>query len=383
MDTHTIVIGAGAAGLAVAACLQRKEIPFIVLERDSRPGSAWRRRYDRLHLHTHRRFSALPYLPFPQGTPRYPSRRQVATYLEAYAQSLGIAPRFGQEVSEARPLGEGWRVATRDTEYRSRCLVIATGHNHTPHRPEWPGMATFPGSILHSSEYANGSVFGGCRALVVGFGNSGAEIALDLHEHGATVAVAIRSPVNVAPRDVFGMSSHMVAVMMSGLPAGVADALTGSLPRLIFGDLSRYGLKKPPYGNMTQVERFGSTPLLDIGTIDLIKQGAVAVYPGLSRFEEGTVGFEDGRRAAFDAVVLATGYRQNLGAFLQDCDTALDAEGKARTSGEEAGVPGLYFCGFRNARGGLLREAGREAERIAAHIASAHLADRHHRRNSR
>ncbi|MEZ4699903.1 MAG: NAD(P)/FAD-dependent oxidoreductase [Rhodothermales bacterium] len=368
IETHALVIGAGAAGLAVGACLLKKHIPHIILERSDRAGSAWERRYDRLHLHTHRDFSALPYLPFPKETPRYPGRREVAAYLQHYARTFRLEPRFGQEVLDARPEGGHWIVTTADTRYRARALVVATGQSHTPYRPEWPGMDGFPGTILHSAEYANGSVFKGTRALVVGFGNSAGEIAIDLHEHGARVSMAVRGAVNVSPRDMLGMSTHSIAVMLSPLPAPLADRLTKTLPRLVMGDLTRYGIHRLPYGGMIQIEKDRTTPLLDIGTVDLIKQGAITVYPGLDRFEGDTVVFADGRRAAFDVILLGTGFRQNLASFLHEADAALDENGDARTSGEESAVPGLFFCGFRNARGGLLREAGREAKRIAEQI---------------
>ncbi|MDZ4698519.1 MAG: NAD(P)/FAD-dependent oxidoreductase [Rhodothermales bacterium] len=365
IETVTLIIGAGAAGLAVGACLRHDHIPHILLERNNTPGSAWDRRYDRLQLHTHKQFSALPHLPYPKETPRYPSRRQVAAYLRDYARTFRLEPRYGQDVVEARQDAGRWVTTTRDTRYRSQYLVIATGQSHTPHRPTWPGMEAFPGSMLHSSEYANGSVFKGARMLVVGFGNSAAEIALDLCEHGADVAMAVRNAVNVAPRDLFGMSTHSVSVLLSRLPSRVADAFTSTLPRLVLGDLSDYGIRRLPYGGMTQIERDKTTPVLDVGTIELIKSGRITVYPGLERFDGDTVTFADGRMAVFDGVVLGTGYRQNLKAYLNDADAALDENGCARTSGRETDVSGLFFCGFKNSRGGLLREAGREARRIA------------------
>jgi cation diffusion facilitator CzcD-associated flavoprotein CzcO len=375
VDTEVLVIGAGAAGLATAACLRREQIPHLILERSDQPGSTWGSRYDRLNLHTHRRFSALPFLPFPDRYPKYPSRKQLADYLALYARTFGLAPRYGQSVTEARPEGGGWFVSTLDTRYRAPFLVVATGQSHTPHRPTWPGLDTFPGAVLHSTEFSNGSVFTGSRVLVVGFGNSAGEIALDLCEHGARAAMSVRGPINAAPRDMMGLSTHVVAVLLSRFTARTADALTRTLPKLVLGDLEPYGLRRLPYGGMTQIERDKTTPLIDVGTIDLIKRGAIVVYPGIARFEADNAVFDDGRRAPFDAVVLATGYRQNLSSFLKHADAALDSDGNARTSGEESGVPGLFFCGFRNARGGLLREIGREARRIA-HLIRAQSADR-------
>src|SRR5512140_1303837 len=172
-DAHqTIIIGAGAAGLAVGACLKRAGIPFTILEQSDRVGSAWHRHYDRLHLHTAKAFSALPFVPFPKGTPRYPSRLQVIDYLDAYARQFELTPRFNQRVLSARFVNDRWEVQTQDHSYEAANLVVACGRNHDPYCPNWPGQESFAGTMLHSSQYRNGEPFRGKRVLVVGFGNS-------------------------------------------------------------------------------------------------------------------------------------------------------------------------------------------------------------------
>jgi cation diffusion facilitator CzcD-associated flavoprotein CzcO len=143
LEPQAIIIGAGPAGLAVAASLSRLDVPFVILEREQTVAASWRRHYDRLHLHTNKGTSALPYMAFPQDYPRYPSRDQVVAYVEAYARAFGIEPRFNEDVLHARPCDGGWEVVTATRTYRAPHLVVATGLNQEPVVPEWPGQDSF------------------------------------------------------------------------------------------------------------------------------------------------------------------------------------------------------------------------------------------------
>ena len=363
------MVGAGPAGLAVGACLKRGGIPCILLEQAPQVGGAWHRHYERLHLHTDKGHSQLPFLRFPRDYPRYVSRLQVIDYLEAYARAFELDVRLGQTVAAARKVDGAWEIRTQDTLYRAANLVIATGYNREPYRPEWPGQARFAGRLMHSSEYRSGQAFKDQDVLVVGFGNSGGEIAIDLWEHGGRVTLAVRSPVNVIPRELFGIPILSIAILQSKLPPMLADAMNGPLLRAVVGDLTRLGLRRSPEGPMAQVRRTGHIPLIDVGTIGLIKRGRVAVRPGIERFTADGVAFTDGTRRPFDAVILATGYRPRVDAFLEGPSAAYDADGAPTSSGGEAPVPGLYFCGYRVAPTGMLREIGFEARRIGAAIA--------------
>jgi indole-3-pyruvate monooxygenase len=364
----TIVIGAGPAGLAVAACLQRAGLSCVILEQAETVGPAWHRHYERLHLHTDKGHSELPFAPFPKENPRYPSRLQVIRYLEDYAQRFHLEPRFGQRVVSARQEKGVWEVQTQDSSYQASNLVIATGYAREPVLPSWPGQNSFRGRILHSCEYRNGEPFKGQKVLVVGFGNSGGEIAIDLWESGAQPSLAVRGPVNVIPRDLFGIPILAIGILQSRLPPRLADALNAPLMRAVMGDLTRYGLRKLPEGPMTQIRRKGRIPLIDVGTIALIKRGQVKVYPGIERYTEEGVLFVDGSQEKFDAVILATGYRPRVD-FLEGVPAACDEEGTPLFSGPEAPVPGLYFCGFHISPTGMLRDIAREARGISAAIA--------------
>jgi len=367
--SHTIVIGAGPAGLAVGACLRRENVPCLLLEQAENVGSAWRRHYERLHLHTAKGLSSLPMVRFPGDFPRYPSRLQVISYLEDYAHRFQLEPVFGQAVTAARHVNGHWEIRTRDAAYEASNLVVATGRNSVPHIPEWPGQRSFRGTVLHSSQYRTGASFRGRNVLVVGFGNSGGEIAIDLWEHGAKPSLAVRSPVNVIPRELFGIPIGAIGILQSRLPPRLADAMNGPILRALMGDLTPYGLRHRPLGPLAQIERDARIPLIDVGTIKLIREGKVAVYPGVGRFTENGVAFVDSRKASFDAVILATGYRAQVDAFLEGASAACDADGTPATSGRESSLPGLYFCGFRVTPTGVLREIALEARRISASIA--------------
>lgn len=368
-QTNTLIIGASAAGLAVAACLQEQRVPFILLEKSSQVGAAWRNHYDRLHLHTDRAHSQLPHLPMPKSFAKYPARTDVVTYLEEYARRFGLEPRFGQEVTAVRPQNGGWQAETADGRYQAQNVVVATGYTRVPHLPSWPGQELFTGSISHSSAYKNGKPYAGQRVLVVGFGNSAGEIAIDLVENGAAeVGMAVRHPVNVIPRDYLGIPILTIGIVMGKIPPKVADLLAIPMLKTSIGDLTKYGLPKLPYGPNVQIRQDRQIPILDIGTVKLIKDGRIHIHPGLAQFNENGVVFTNGAIKPFDAIILGTGYRPQVNEFLQDAAGVLNEDGTPQSSGQET-APGLYFCGFYISPTGMLREIGIEARQISAHIA--------------
>lgn len=367
-DCDTLIVGAGPAGLAVAAAMRRKHLPFEILERNERIGSSWRRHYDRLHLHTPKRLSALPFLPFPKAFPRYPSRDQVVDYLESYARAFDLCPDFGVDVAHcARTTDERWEVRTNRGIRRARNLVIASGFSRVPHRPSWPGLDHFAGPVLHSSDYANGQPFRSQRVLVVGFGNSGAEIALDLAESGAACAISIRGPVNVVPREVLHVPITYLALANRNLPPRIADRLNALTIRLAIGNLAHLGIRKRKDGPMQEILEARRIPVVDIGTIAAIRDGRIGVRPAIESFSRDSVRFIDGRSEPFDAIVLATGYESGLRAMFDGDASVLDATGHPRAVACEAG---LYFCGFNIVPAGLIREIAIEAVRIGDHIAA-------------
>jgi len=249
-----------------------------------------------------------------------------------------------------------WEAMTATRTYRSHHLVMATGYAAVPNIPNWPGLALFRGSILHSSEYRLGERFRDQDVLVVGLGNSGGEIAIDLFEYGARAAIAVRGAVNIVPRDLFGVPALSIAIALSKLPSALADALAAPLIHLALGNTDQLGLKAPEVGPMRQIRTRGRIPLIDIGTVDLIRRGHLQLVGGIQELTAREVLFDDGSSRRFDALVLATGFRPALERFLEPGDSAATA-------------PGLHFCGFKVTPTGMFREIGIEAERIAGCVA--------------
>ena len=375
MQVETLIVGAGPAGLALAACLRRVHVPFELLERGAAVGWAWRNHYDRLHLHTVREHSALPLLPFPSDVPRFPSRQHVVDYLEGYAAAFGIRPRFGEEVRRIRRADDAWETETERSRYFSRRVVLATGFSRVPNRPRWPGQERFGGSITHSVDYRSGAGFAGRRVLVVGIGNTGAEIALDLYEHGAEVAVSVRSATNVIPREFMGRATQVTGIRMRWLPRRVRDALGRAISRRAFGDLAAHGLPAPRYGPATQIEVHRQTPVIDVGTVALVRSGAIRILPDLTSFTERGVTFSDGVEREFDAVILATGYRPGIAGLLEGAEQVCDAAGNPPSVGA-CELKGLYFIGFGYPPTGFLRQIALDARTVAKQIAAAHRAGR-------
>lgn len=366
-----LVIGAGPAGLATSACLRHEGLGHVVLEREGQIANTWNRHYDRLHLHTTKTYSGLPMMPWPKAAPRYPAREQVVRYLHAYAAEHHVAPRLGVTVNAVQRTGDHFTVDTSTGVMNPRTVVMATGYNSVPRLPSFPGLESFQGSAIHASAYKNPAPFRGKRTLVVGCGNSGAEIALDLAEQGVDVAMVVRGPVHVVPRDMFGRPTQHTTVLLSHLPLLLRDAIAMGAVGLVVGDLSRWGIVRPAVGPNRMIVESGRIPILDIGTIAMIKEGRIRVLPAVQEILPDGVRFAGDALHPFEAIIFATGYTSGLETMIKGFETIADARGRPNRFGEETGISGLYFVGFRNPPTGALREIAIEAPRVARSIRNA------------
>lgn len=355
----TLIIGAGPAGLAIAGQLAHAGHSATVLEASEYVGYAWRNHYDRLHLHTVKEHSALPHLPYPADYPTYVSRLQVVDYLERYADHFRIQPLFNQPVNQLRRTADGrWEAKTPTDTFQAKQVVVATGYNRVPNQPELPGMRDFRGVIWHSHGYRNGAAFRGESVLVVGMGNTGAELALDLLEHGARPTISVRGPVSIVKRDMFGRPTQPSAILLNKFPNWFYDFVAGLSQRLTVGDLSKYGLGKPNHPPSYLIRKEGKIPVIDLGTLDQIKAGKIAVVPGIERVNARTVMFADGSEHRFDAIVLATGYKPALEPILGTDLAAqiLNERGYPKSLWfDEPALNGLYFLGFATPLTGIIR----------------------------
>jgi putative flavoprotein involved in K+ transport len=371
MDADVLVVGAGPAGLAVAACLRRRGLDVLVVDRGAAVGDSWRNRYDRLHLHTPRVQSALPGLRIPRRYGRWVAKDDVAAYLRQYAEHHGIVPRFGTEVERLERDGDGWTAHTTGPPLRARQVVVATGYNQAPVAPHWPGQESFRGDLIHASAYANAEKYRDRDVLVVGAGNTGAEIAADLAESGAgRVWVAVRTPPNIVPRSLGPIPTTLLAVSMDFSPAWLADPINRLLQRVFVGDLTRYGLPAPRAGVVSQMRATGVTPTIDVGLIAELRAGRVTPVAALTRFDGGEAVLADGSRLSPDAVIAATGYTTGLAPVVGHLGV-LDDRGRPLRHGArtQPGAPGLRFVGLTNPLKGLLFQISLDARATARAVA--------------
>jgi putative flavoprotein involved in K+ transport len=370
---QTVVVGAGAAGLATTAALVAAGQPVTLIERADRVGAAWAGRYDSLHLHTARSLSGLPGLPIPRAFGRWVGRDDLVRYLEAYGRHEGVEPELNVTVTRVDRADSDrgrWSVRTDAGHRPAERVVLTTGYSHTPRRPSWPGVETFPGDLRHSADYREPSAYAGQHVLVVGAGNSATEIALDLLAVGATVSLSVRTPPNIVRREAFGVPSQVFGIALKRAPAAVMDPLAALMRRVSVPDLRDLGLPatRDPY---SQFRRTGTVPILDTGIVDALRSGRVKVVAATESVDGPRVCLADGSSLEPDAVIAAIGYTTGLAPVVGHLGV-LDERGVPLVHGaaEHPTAPGLHFVGIKAELSGLLREIGIEARAVGRTLAA-------------
>ncbi|KAL1315377.1 hypothetical protein HN51_042144 [Arachis hypogaea] len=365
-QTTVVIVGGGPSGLAISACLKQNSISHIVLEKEDCNVSLWRKHaYDRVNLHLAKEFCELPLMSYPPSCPTFLSKSYFLEYVDRYVERFEISPRYCRTVESAM-YDEGekmWKLEAKarvkegdmervvDEVYRAKYVVIATGENSEGYIPNVVGLDTFGGQILHSKHYKNGSIFAFKEVLVVGCGNSGMEIAYDLQISGAKTSVLIRNPVHVVSKELI----HQGMRMLKYLPVNIVDSVITFLANIKFGDLSQFGIRRPNKGPFYLKEAAGRSPILDVGTIAKIKDGAIKVIPShIMRIENNKVIFGNNTEKEFDAIVFATGYKSVANKWLKDnYKYVLNEDGMPKNEFPKhwKGEHGLYCAGL--ARRGL------------------------------
>ncbi|NJP69023.1 flavin-containing monooxygenase [Streptomyces spiramenti] len=374
------VIGGGPAGLATAAALKERGVRAVVLERGSDVGSSWRHHYERLRLHTTRRWSALPGLPIPRSAGRWVPRDEFVAYLERYARHHRLELAAGVAVSrvEAEETA-GWRLTANGGRIlHASAVVVATGNSHSPRLPEWPGREEWSGTLLHAAEYRDAEPFRDRDVLVVGVGNTGADIAVELAALGAArVRVAVRTSPHIMRRSTLGWPAQAGGVLTRRLPLPLADGLARPVARTV-PNLGRHGLPRPAEGLHTRA-RGGSIPVIDTGLVRAVRRRKVEIVAAPVSFTADAVRLADGEEITPDTVIAATGYRTGLEELVGHLGV-LDDGGRPLVHGARThpAAPGLRFTGYTNPISGMLREIARDAPRVAeavaAELAAARLA---------
>lgn len=365
--TDVIVVGGGPGGLAVSQQLGERGIEHIVLERGAHPGWMWGQTYDSLRLHTGRHLSALPGMPYPKGTALFPSRAEFLCYLANYVEQFSIPLQVGIEARTLEREGGNWQVKTDAGWITAQAVVVATGIMSSPVLPQLPGLAAFKGHLAHSSEYRRPSPYAQQSVLVVGIGNSGAEIATELAEAGAHVSVSVRSGANNVPRSIAGIPSQYLGWAISWLPKRLQQRLARLLGAI--GAAARGGTpipRKQGFGECPDV------PLIGLKLANAIRCGAITLLADVTGLTARGARFADGSDRAFDCVIMATGYQAALD-WMGDL-AVRDACGFAKRQDRVRSLdsPGLYFVGHNyDGRGGLYNIAI-DAKRIARLIHADH-----------
>ncbi len=303
------IVGAGPAGLSIARALRRLDIPYDQYERHTDVGGIWDLEnpgtpmYESAHFISSRKVSGFFDHPMPDSFPDYPGHRQILEYTREFAATYGLRDqvRFGTEVVDSQEDGGRWTVTLADgSRHEYGALVCATGTTWTPRMPTIPGELT--GEVRHSSTYRDPLEFRGKRVLVVGLGNSGADIVCDAALIADAAFVSVRRGYHVIPKHLFGIPADEFAESGPSLPLRVERPVFAAVLRTLQGDLTRYGLPKPDH------KLFESHPLLNSQLLHHLQHGDVTVKADVAAFEGDRVRFTDGSTEEVDLVLCATGY---------------------------------------------------------------------------
>jgi putative flavoprotein involved in K+ transport len=374
------VIGAGPAGLSAAYELKRIGLDPLVLEKTAAVGDVWRNHYDGVRLNTGRFFSQFPGNPFPRSAGAWPSRDEVVRILETFPERGGFAVQTGIDIEKVEydRQRDIWVISSQDGEtFESRAVVVATGGARIPVIPEWEGKETFAGEIIHSSKFRNAQTYAGKDVLVVGSGNSAAEIASRLAEHARTVTISVRTPPHILPKSIFGFPLVGIGVATRSLPLAWVDSLLHALRRLFIGDLTSHGLPFPASRVSQQFARTQVVPILYYPFVEDIRAGRIRVVGPIRKIGGQTIhafhsieaqSREQAKELAWnvDAIVAGTGFRTGITELVKVLGiTTPDDRPVVFGDQEFPDAPRLYLIGHVNPLSGQLREIRLEAGRIA------------------
>ena len=335
-DPAVVVVGAGQAGLSLAARLGALGIDTLIVDREKRIGDNWRQRYHSLTLHNEVHVNHLPFMPFPPTWPVFIPKDKLANWFEAYAESMELNVWTETELVGGSYDHAGWTLTVRhaggnERVMRPQHLVFATGVRSIPVIPDLPGIGSFAGTVMHSGVYTNGAAWRGRRAFVLGTGNSGHDVAQDLYASGAHVTLIQRSPSYVVS---LKEAQSVYAIYGEGIPTADCDLLATATPypvlvrayqlstaasrdadRPLLDGLTERGFRldfgEDDTGFQMKYLRRGGGYYFNVGCSDLIIDGKVGLlqYDHIDRFVAAGAQLCDGSITRADLLVLATGYK--------------------------------------------------------------------------
>ncbi len=359
-----LVVGAGSAGLATSWHLKAQGLEHRVLEQGGSIGYRWTRVYDSLKLHTGKHMSGLPGMPLSRTTPLFPPRADFLRYLHDYAERFDVPAELNTRVESAEHQGDSWRLATNRGVMLSKHLVIATGIMSNPYVPPIVCMDLYQGDLLHTAQYRSPERFLSRRVLVVGVGNSGADVAAELGRAGCQISISVRSGAHVVPLTTLGIPVQYYARAMERLPKRARRAITSTFTATMGRLHGPAVLPRPPYGILDR------PPVVGFGLVRAIEAGQVSLQADVHNFTASGAAFIDGTEQAYEAVILATGYRPAL-SLLGD-QIRRDARGFAeRDQVVSRDRSNLYFVGQNYSAIGALVNIARDSALTAAIIRAA------------
>ena len=337
-DPQVLVVGGGQAGLAIAARLGQLEIDTLVVDKHKRIGDNWRKRYHSLALHNQIHVNHLPYMPFPPTWPKYIPKDMLANWFEAYAEALQINYWIDSEFISGTydEQGERWKATIRRGKSGHRVMspkhiIFANGVSGIPYIPELPGLENFTGEVIHSHAFTHGGAFDGKNVMVLGTGNSGHDVAQDLHSHGVNTTIVQRGSTTVVSIDPSAKLNY--ALYDEGPPIDDCDliASVATYPLVVKGyqlavkkmaELDKeliesliqrgfkYDLGEDQTGHQMKYRRRGGGYYLDAGCSQLIIDGEIHLlqFDSVKEFTKTGIICKDGTETQFDALILATGY---------------------------------------------------------------------------
>jgi putative flavoprotein involved in K+ transport len=365
-----IVIGAGPAGLAVARELDHRHgIRALVVDRAAAPAISWRRRYDKFRLNTTGFLSHLPGQRIPLTAGRWPTKEDMVRYFDDYVARQDIALRLGCEVHRIDRVGGVWQLDTSSGEIHTPAIILATGNYSAPTIPGWPGLRSFNGEIVHSGAFTNAWPYRGRDVLVVGAGNSAADIAVQLAGDGARrIWLAVRTPPHLVRRAMGPFPSDIFLELFSRVPARIVDPLITRMNRMIWGDLSIHGFQRPPLGLKATVEQRGRIPTLADELVDVVRVGRVEVVGAVEAVESDRVILADGTCVAPQVIIAATGFGTDLDGLVGHLGV-LDERGNPRGGFASHVGNGMFAIGYGIPPNGPLRAIRINATPLAREVA--------------
>ena len=372
------IIGAGSSGIASCQVLKARGIPYDCYEAGSDIGGNWRylndngmsSAYRSLHINTCRDVMEYPSFPMPKTLPDFPDHFQIAKYFDDYVEHFGLRETitFRTEVTLVEPAGGGWDVTVRSRDTgaeetrRYSAVLVANGHHWDPRDPEppYPGADTFTGEQLHSHYYKVPDLYAGKRVLVLGIGNSAADIAVETSRVSERTFLAMRRGAYVLPKFQFGKPfDHLVKTPLGRLPYPVQRAFARITLRIVQGKMTDYGLPEPDHKPLQ------AHPTVSADLLNRLGHGDIAVKPNLERLDGDKVHFVDGTAEQIDAIIYCTGYKISFPFFPSGLVSAQDNRVELYRRVVDPAHPGLYFVGLVQPLGAIMPIAEAQSEWIA------------------